>query len=264
MNKLLKADLYKLSKSAAIRISFVISLFSITLLAVVLYNVSHGNIGSEIMGSVSILADAMMISLLSSLMTGIIICGDFQSKNIHAEIASGGRRTVVITKMFTNLLITTILILPYAAIAIIAFSSKVNFAVLKGIPSMFINVMTNEAGVTVDGSSIGKSIVICLIGILIYMARLSICVPVAFLVRKPVAVMAVGIVSAFGFDMIVRSAKDVYILGDLLAYTPYAIIYDLNMNVGSDVMLKAVVSSLIFILLMTALTYSLFRKSEIK
>lgn len=264
MGNLIKADVYKIRKSTALKVSFLISLMSISLLAVVLYNVSHGNIGTEAMGTLSILADAMMVSLLSSLVIGLIVCGDFKSKNIHSEITLGGRGTIVLTKTITSMLITAIMICPYAAFAVIAFSSNIDFAPLEGIPSMFINIMTNEAGVAIDGSAIGKSILLCLIGILVYIARLSICVPVAFIVRSPVAVMAVGIVSAFGFDNMVSAVDDVPVLGDLVAYTPYAIIYDLNMDVGVTTMIKAILWSIVFIFLMALLTYTFFRKSEIK
>lgn len=264
MFNLLKADLYKLKKSKALKICFLISLISAALLAAILYNVSNGNIGKEMMGSVSLLVDAMMVSLLASLMIGVIICGDFQSKNIHSEITCARRSTVVLTKVITSMLITSILILPYAVVAVIGFASKAEFAALNGIPSLFINVLTNKAGVAADGSEVGKSIGICLIGILIYTARLSICVPVAFKVRKSAAVMTVGIVAAFGFDMIVKALEDVPVLGYLFTNTPYAVIYDVNMNAGPGVIIRAIVVSAVFIFIMAALTYVMFRKAEIK
>lgn len=264
MSHLLKADLYKLRKSTALKAGFLVSLISISLLAIMLYNVSQGNIGADVAGSLSLLTDAMMVSLLSSLVIGMIVCGDFKSKIIHAEITCGGRGTITLTKTLTSLFITAIMLFPYAALAIILFASHTDLAPLAGIPSLFINIMTNGADVAVDASAIGKSVLLCVIGMFVYLARLSICIPVAFIVRRPVAVLAAGIISSFGFDMIVKATEDVPILGDLLAYTPYAVIYDLDMDAGAPVMLKAVIASGLFIGPMVALTYAFFRKAEIK
>lgn len=264
MSHVMKADLYRFRKSTALKVSFLISLISISTMALVLYLVSQGHIGKEIMGSLGLLTDAMMVSLLSSLVIGLIVCGDFNSKTIHSEIACGGRKMIVLAKTLTSMLITGIVLLPYAIVSVIVFATGADLAGMEGIPSLFIHIMTNQADVAIDGSSIGKAIMLCLVGIVVYMARLSICLPVAFIVRRPVAVMIVGIVSSFGFDMITKGLSDAPVLGDMLAYTPYAIIYDLNMDAGASTIFQAVSSSIVFIVLMTVITYFFFRKSDIK
>lgn len=264
MGNLLKADIYKLKKSTALKVSFLISFMSVAVLALMLYHIAHGNIGKDVLGSLSILTDAMMVSLLSSLVIGIIICGDFKSKNIHSEITSGGRVRIVMTKTMASMFMTAIMIFPYAIFAVLGFISNVDLAPLEGIPSIFINIMTNVSDVAVSGSTIGKGILLCLIGIFTYMARLSICIPVAFIVRSPVAVIAAGVISSFGFDMIVKAVEDVPVLGYLFAHSPYAVIYDLAMDASIHVMIKATISSIIFISLMALLTYLFFRRSEIK
>ena len=265
MNNLLKADFYKLGKNTTLKICFIISCICILLLAFILHGVAAGTIGSEVSGASSLLVDAMMSSLLASLVIGNLVCGDFESKTIHDEIACGeGRWSVVLTKTITCMIIIGLIILPYAVTALVCYFGKIDIAPMAGIPSVFINIMCNSAAVELSGSAVVKSIVICLVAIVAYMARLSLCIPLAFKVKMPVFVMAFGIISSFGFDMIIQAVKDVDVVSTIMNNTPFALIYDLTMDAGAGTIVKVLVLSIIFIVLVTMLTYALFRKSDIK
>lgn len=264
MLNLFRADLYKFKKSKGFKFYILVSFLCVTLLAVILHNVATGNIGNEILGSVSLLVDAMMVSLLASLMIGSYICGDFQSKTIHSEVGCTTRGKVILVKSFSSMFVTALITLPYAIVAVFCYVSKIEFTQFNGIPSLFIHILSNSQGVDVTAGNVVKSIILVLVGVLIYAARLSICIPVAFKVRKSVVVMAIGLVAAFGFDMLTQALTDIPVIGTIFDNTPYAVIYDLNMNVATGTILRAVIDSVIFIVVMIGLTYTMFRKSEIK
>jgi len=265
MMNLFRADMFMLKRSKGFKLSVLLSLICVSSLGLVLHFVETGKIGKDIMSSISILFDAMMVSMLASLMIGSYICGDFQSKTIHSEVGCESRGKVIIVKVFTSMFITALITLPYAIVSVICFASKAEFAELKGIPSLFTGIMSNTSGVDVTSASIVKGSVLALVGVLIYAARLSICIPLAFKVRKSVVVMACGIAAAFGIDtLLVKVSDDIPVVGTVLKNTPYAIMYDLNMNTGAGTVIKAAVSSIVFIVVMICLTYTMFRRSEIK
>lgn len=265
MLNIFRADMFMLKKSKGFKLAVVISLLCVSSLGAVLHFVQTGKIGKDVLSSISILFDAMMVSMLASLMIGSYICGDFQSKTVHSEVGCASRGKVIIVKFFTCMFITTLITLPYAIVSVICFASKTEFAQLNGVPSLFTSIMSNTSNVDVTSSSITKSAVLSLVGVLIYAARLSICIPLAFKVRKSVIVMACGIAAAFGIDtLLVKASDKVPILGTIFKNTPYAIMYDLNLTTSTGTIIKATISSIIFIAVMIALTYAMFKRSEIK
>lgn len=264
MVNLFRADLYKFKKSKGLKVYILLSFLCITILAVILYKVADGTMSKDILQSVSLLIDAIMVSLLASLMIGSYICGDFQSKTIHSEVSCTTRGKVILMKCLSSMFATSLITLPYAIVAVICFISKMKFAQFDGIPSLFIGILNNSKGIEVTVSSVAKSIVLVFVGILLYAARLSICIPVAFKVRKSVVVMAVGIAAAFGFDMVTQMLKDVAVIGTIFDNTPYAVIYDLSMTASVGTIIRAVIDSIVFILVMIGITYAMFRKAEIK
>lgn len=265
MMNIFRADMFMLRKSKGFKLAVLVSLLCVSALGMVLHFVQTGKIGKDILNSISILFDAMMVSMLASLMIGSYICGDFHSKTIHSEVGCASRGKVIIVKFFTCMFITALITLPYAIVSVICFASKAGFAQLNGIPSLFTGIMSNTSGADVTASSVAKGLALSFVGMLIYAARLSICIPLAFKVRRSVIVMACGIAAAFGLDMlIVKAADKVPVLGTLFKNTPYAIMYDLDMGAGAGTIIKAVISSVVFIGVMIMLTYAMFRRSEIK
>ncbi len=265
MNNLLKANLYKFKKNKTLKVCFLLSCICVGLLVFILHGVAKGTIGNEIRSAASLLVDAMMASLLASLVIGNMVCGDFESKTIHDEIACGeGRWAVVLTKMLSCMILVSIIVLPYAVGAVICYATKIAMAPMQGIPSVFIHIMTNTASTTVAGDTIAKSILLCLVAIVVYMARLSLCVLLAFNIKMPVVVMAFGIISSFGFDIIVQAVKNVSIVSTIMNHTPFALIYDLTMDASAGTIVKVLLLSIIFIVFVTLLTYAFFKKADVK
>jgi ABC-2 type transport system permease protein len=217
-----------------------------------------------IAGSASGLTEIMIISLLGSLMAGYFICNDFESKTIHDAVACGnGRISVVVSKAFVFVLIVILLLLPYAAASLIGFGTGAEFTKPFGV-SAFLSILANEAGLGVTASSVGKILVVSLVTMLVYAARLSICLPIAFKVRKPVVVMAIGFAASFLIDLLAGLTKDVPILGNIISNTPYSLTAAVTMEAGTETLIKAAGISVLFYVIMSAVTYVLFKRAEIK
>lgn len=265
MINLIKADLYKLSKALSVKICFLLCCLSAVGIAYILHGVSTGDFDVSVSTSASLLVDVMLVSLLGGVLTGSLICGDFETKNIHDEIASGnGRLAIIIAKTITFSLMIFLLTLPYAIVAVVGFSINVGFAPLVGIPSSFFGILSNASGVAISGETISKSIVISILIIFMYIARLSICIPVAFQTKKSIAVIVVGFLSSFVFDLIIVLATNIKVLDDLVGCLPYSIIYDLSLDSSIGTIVKAMICGAIFIGIMIMITHSIFRKAEIK
>ena len=265
MINLIHADLYKLGKSKALKISFLLLCAAAGTLVYISHGIAVGSIKAEVSGDASGLTDIVLMGLFSSLMTGIFVCGDFESKLIHDEVACGnGRKAVVISKTFVYIMVVMLLYLPYAIAGVAGFCSGAEFAP-PFVPSMMLVLIANNAGIAVTASSVVKAIVMMLLTGLVFAARMSFCLPIAFKLRKPVVVMAIGMAADWTLDMIIRAAGDIPVIGTIISYTPYSKIrYELTLASGTGELVEMAVISIVFIALMSAITYTLFRNAEIK
>jgi hypothetical protein len=88
--------------------------------------------------------------------------------------------------------------------------------------------------------------------------------PIAFKYRKNIPVIVTGFITSFLFDIIIAFVSENKEIADMVEILPYAIVYDLNMNASATTLMKAFFSGTIFIVIMTTITYRVFRKAEIK
>lgn len=265
MLNLMRAEIYKLGKSTGFKICILLSLICAVTLTTISHAIAAGNISAGNMGNASGLTELMIISLLGSFMTGSLICGDFDTKTIHDAVACGrGRISVVISKAFVYILMIALLLLPYIITTIIALSTGAEFTA-PFVASAFIGILSDVSGSSVTLPDAGKIFVICLVTILVQAARLSLCIPLAFKVRKQVVVMGIGFAASGLMDFVVGLLDDVPILKGILAFTPYSRDYVIvGMNTKTDILIKAAGSSIVFIGIMAAITCLFFKKAEIK
>ena len=194
-------------------------------------------------------------------MAGLAICGDFDTKNIHDAI-SCGRRNIVISKSIGYCVIIALLTLPYAIAGFVGFVSEGEFQSALAY-STNMSMMANPSNYPVDGAGIAKAIEVLLINIVLYAARLSFCIPIAFKVKKSVVVTVVGVVLGFLCDFFVNMISKIPVLDTIVEYTPFS--YPMiSLDMGQGELLKILCISIGFIVLMIALTNVLFKKDEIK
>ena len=263
MINLFHAEFYKLRKSSFIKIAFIICAICAVSMAFVSNQVQTGNVPASALGSASGLCEAMVVSLLGSLAIGTIICTDFESKSIHDEITcKHGRLSVVIVKVVMSLVAILILMIPYGVTALIALASGTEFSKMF-VASAFARIMSS--GVEVSASSIGSIIVITIAVALAHTARIAICIPLAFKIKKSAIIMAIGFTfSAFMSFLTSLIEKDSF-FDKLIKWTPFCNDYAMvTMDTDAGAIVKGLIISAIFIAVIGFITYRLFRRAEIK
>ncbi|MBU3093708.1 ABC transporter permease [Clostridium sp. CF011] len=265
MYNLIRANLFKLRKSMAIKILFVITTVSALAMAVMAYLIPQGKIDASMTGMGFLFSDINMISILGAVLAGVFICGDFDNKTIHDAIANGySRGTVIVSKATVFCCAIAFLLLPYAIIICIALSTGSKFSMGK-VAVGFLHILTSEAGIAFSASEIWKLLVVMLTLMIIYAAQLSVCVPLAFVLKKPVLVVAIYYVFTIFCAQLVGLRGNSTVFDGIFDCTPFGGNYTfITLDSGAGEIFKAISVSLIFIFVMIAVTYSAFRKSEIK
>ncbi|MGH4117742.1 hypothetical protein [Clostridium sp.] len=146
----------------------------------------------------------------------------------------------------------------------IALSTGSKFSMGK-ISVGFLHILTSEAGIVFSTSEMWKLLVVMLTLMIIYAAQLSVCVPIAFILKKPVLVVAIYYGFTFFCSQLAGLRGSSIIFDGIFDCTPFGGNYTFITldSVAGDIF-KAIVVSLIFIIVMLAVTYFAFRKSEIK
>ena len=265
MYNLIRADLFKMCKSMAIKVLFGITTVSAVAMAVIAYLIPQGKITASMTGIGFLFSDIDTISILGAVIAGIYICGDFDNKTIHDAIANGcSRLAVIVSKAIVFFCAIGFILLPYAIVTGIALSTGSKFG-MGSVSIGFLHILTSEAGKVFSAVEIWKLLAAMLTLVIVYMAQLSICVPLALVLKKPVLVVAIF----YGFSILSGQlaglADSSPVFSRILACTPYGGNYTfVTSNTGMGDIFKAISVSMIFIIVIIAVTYCAFRRSEIK
>ncbi len=264
MLNMIKADIYRMSKISSVKLCILASAVSALVMGFVLHGVYKGTVSLDASSAFALVSDTMIVMALGAVITGVLVCGSFETKNIHDEIACGnGRLVIVFAKMLSVSCLVILLTLPYTLIAVIGFASQAGFGIYLGVPSAYFNILSNTPDVPVNDEYILKSIVLSIIITLTYIAKISICIPIAFKARKAIPVIVLGFLSTFFFDIISALTKGQGI-GSVVKYLPFSLVSKLTLDCSIEIMVQCVISSVLFIVVMFLDTYLSFRKSEIK
>jgi len=260
---MIRADLFKMRKSHAIKILFVITTLSAVAMTLMAYLIPQGLIDSKMTGIGFMFSDINMISILGAVIAGIFICGDFDNKTIHDAISCGqSRGTIIVSKAIVLFCGIAFILLPYAIVTGIALSSGYELS-MGSLGVGFLNIQSLNSGNPYQVLDFLKLLIIMLTLIIVYASQLSICVPLAITLKKPILVVAIY----YGFSMFCGQLTSLSssVFKRIYACTPYGGRYMfLTMDTQAVDIIHAIFVSLIFVIVMLAITYILFRKSEIK
>ncbi len=260
MNNLFKATMYRVVKSTGIKVAAGLTWAAAVLYYVFANMVAEGSLAAEQAGSITGLGDAMILWLFGALAVSLLIGGDFEHKTIHGAIRFG-RGKMIANYLLVFVVVITVLVLPYTIGSLVCVLSGADFSGAEGtIISLYMgNVFAYEEGMT------GKLVLSYVAGLCVYIGQLSICVPVAVKVKKPVVVTAFGFFFGMITALISTLASKVELLDNIYQLTPYRYGVD-KVGVAAETgdMWMAVVVSLIFTALMGGVTYLVFRKADIK
>lgn len=261
MTNLVKATLYRMVKSTGVRIAYMLTIFAAIGYYVLAHMVAEGTFTRTNAGSVTALGDAMIIWLFGSLLTGIIICSDFENKTIHGAIAYG-RRKILFNYVIVYAIVIVTLLLPYTLGSIFCMIGKVN---MTGAQATDISVYMDNIFRSTETYSLGKVILSYFTMAVVYVGQISICIPIAIKFKKPVVVTAVGFFIGMITALLAALAEKVDIFDRMYKVTPYA--YNLskvNAVAPYGTLILAIIVSVIFTVIMGLVSYLLFYKAEIK
>ena len=265
MFNLIWADLFKLRKSMAIKILFGITTVSAVTMTVISYLIQQGKLNGSMTGIGFLFADMNMMSILGAVMAGVSICGDFDNKTIHDAIANGcSRGVVIVSKAIVFFCAIVVLLSPYVLITSVALGTGAKFSI-GSVAIGFLNLLTSEAGAAFSAAEILKLLAVIMTLILVYVAQLSVCVPIAFVLKKPVFVVAIyyGLTILCAQFLGLKGSSPVF--DSIFACTPFGGNYSfINLHTGTGDIFKAIFVCFMFIIIMLAVTYFTFRKSEVK
>ena len=259
MYNYVKSDFYKIKRTKSIYIIFLLIAVVASITLIIMNQIATGGMTADMGVNISLISDTMLTGIFGGIILGDLVVDDFSTKFIHNKIVSGkGRASIVFSKLISFALSFSIVLLAYVIVAIVAVISGEKFASLAGIPSSFFDLI---AGFSIQANpQIAKCIFLCIVIVLCYIARLSICLPVAFKTKKKIPVLVTGFVTSFVFDIVFSLIKDVAIISDIMKSLPYYRITQLTINASSGDVLVAVISSVVFIAGMAGITYLLFRR----
>jgi len=265
MLNLIQADLFKMRKSLVIKILFGFTTLCAIIMVIMAYLIPQGKIGSQYTGIGFLFSDIDIISILGAVIAGVFICGDFENKTIHNAITSGfSRGAVIVSKAIVFFSALAFILLPYAIITGIAMSTGAKFD-MGDLSVGFLNILTKDSTIVFHTTVFMKMLATMLTLMIVYMAQLSICIPLALVLKKPVLVVAIYYGLSIICGQLAGLSSSSPVLKNILALTPFGGDYSfLTLDSGMGNILKAIVVCLVCIIVMLVITFSIFRKLEIK
>lgn len=259
------ADLYKIRKSMWIKILLIITILCAVSMTIIAGEIEKGNLDINMAGIGFLLSDANMISLLGAVIAGIFICGDFDNKTIHDAISGGNSRvSIIVSKTIVFIGAIACILLPYAILTGIALNTGNKYNM--GNNSIgFLHLITSEGGKDFDASAVLGLLTSMATLVIVHAAQQSISILFAFLIKKPVIVIAVSYaISVINPRLTVLRANS-EVFDKICSFTPFGGDYTfITSGTEADYVIKALAVSLIFIVLIIGITYATFRKKEVK
>ncbi|GFZ33605.1 hypothetical protein CSC2_41310 [Clostridium zeae] len=265
MYNLIIADLFKIRKSKAIKFLFGITTVSAVAMVMMAYLIQQGKIDKSMNGVGFLFSDVNMMSILGATIAAIFICGDFDNKIIHEAIATGNSRLAVLfAKIIVFCCSLVAILFPYIIAVLIAISTGYKFS-MGSVAVAFLNLLTVEAGKSLSEVVVWKLIAAIVTLIIVYLSQLSICIPLALVIKKPVLVVTIYYGFTIMFAQLMRLSSNSSIFYNILACTPYGGNYSFVVSsTAYSVLFKAICASVGFMVVMFTIAYIGFRKSEIK
>jgi ABC-2 type transport system permease protein len=262
MLNLIQADLYKLIKSTSMKILFGIATACSVIMAVFAYLIPQGKIEASISGIGFMFSDVNVISILGGIIAGIMICRDFDNKTIHDSIAHGnGRGIVIMSKASVLAIALAVILIPYAIVTFITLGTGSEYD-MGSVAVGFLHLLTAESASALSGAEFVKIAALMLTLVIVYAAQLSICVPLAFMLKRPIFVMAIYYVLT---AQLIRFSQESPAFDRVFSLTPYGGKHAfVTLDTSAGDLIQTLVISLAFMAVMVAVTYGAFRKSEIK
>lgn len=262
MINLIHSDLYKLKKTRTLWILLTISLISSILMMVISQGIHSGKIVSELADVGFLFSDINVINILSGVLAAVFICGSFKDKTFHQGVSSGKSSfSMILSKSFVFFIIVSVILLPYVIVTFIGASSSSGFILNGATEAGFMNILKSLSS---SSSDILKLSMMVFSTVIMYLAQVSISIPLALTFKKPSTVIGVN----YGLSMCLGN------LSRLREVSPlFKTVYDLTpfggeypfmaQSTAPNIMLKSIFASLLFIFIILSICLWKSRRMEI-
>lgn len=258
MTNQILATASQVARSTALRLSVVLCIFAAAGYAWFALELGEGRMDRATASAGQGFSDIFLVMLLGSLLAGTVVVTDFTSKTIHDAVLASPRAIVVSSRTIVFTAVIVLLMLPYGAAVLVALAVGGTYGQL--LPTVFNSLLVDAPQLTA-GEAL-RIVVLTLVTGVNYAAQLALCIPAAYVLRRSVAVLAVGFGGSFVLGAVAGAPADDTVLADIAALTPYRTILTADAT-GGDVLATLAVS-LVWIALMTALAWLLFRRADIR
>lgn len=256
----LRADLFTQRHSTGLLVCLVAACGAAGLYTYFQHELALDNLAPASVNGVQGLSDVFLVNLLGALLIGLVVSRPFETKSVHHALLAAGRGAFVASKTVVAALAVVALALPFGAAALMARATEAEFA--PSVPTTFA-LLTASTG-PLDAGTVARLVAVVFVAALLYAAELAVCIPLAIVVKRPIVVMAAGFAWTFVADLAVGSAERWEVTEALVGLTPFATDrMPLPDGTAGD-LLGTTIVCLAFIALMGALSWLLFRRSDVR
>ncbi|MEG0835490.1 MAG: ABC transporter permease subunit [Christensenellaceae bacterium] len=255
MINLVKSEMYRLFHTKSFWILnivlLIVALIAPNLSASV--NETHVSAGSGTTGAMGFLdsmGNTMFYLIVVTSFIASYICAGFEQRTVQDSVAAGGGRGKI-------LLSKTLCIYVAAFIMLLVYSVTYMFAV----------VLLKHGGFGMDGNIISRMALSFFAVFIQQIAQITLIILIAFALKKASIVIAIGI-SFFTVGMLLLSASAFRFewLGKLLEFTPFfgksSITSGFTAPMGDY--MQTIILGVIWIIALLGMTYSIFKKAELR
>lgn len=254
MKNLLKADLYKISKSLSLKILFLL-MVALSLITAISVRSYEGNPLAEEYEIIfkggeayySSLTDAPILASLAIFVIAILICNDFSNRYIQTAISSGyGRKEILLSKFISVSLAFFIVFLPYPLVRTLVQSTLYGF------------------GQPVNAQVLIKLLLDYVLMVLVVLSMSGIVFILAYFLKFTVLVVGISfLILVLGNSIFQSIALVNQSFMNIWVKSPLGLIFFLKSNMFSPhSALVALVISLVSIILALIISFYLFNKEE--
>lgn len=261
MVDLLKADWFKARHSRVLYILFMLACISSLLMFFTAYYLGKTEAAASLINLASFFSDPQMVSLLGCVFVGIYVCRDFEEKVMEQAIASGkSRGKIVFEKVVSLVFFISLLYLPYVLGSLVLLGTSIDLSAY--LPTVPLQLAAENQILNADSQTIAGIAKLLSLTVVNMAAQLTIALPIMFLLKRPVSVLAISYGTLLLLGPIASLNETTQ---QILSYTPYGKdVSQLTLAMSNRYFGERLVVNLIFVLLMILVSYGIFRKSEVK
>ncbi len=242
------------------RVLFFISLLSTIIVYGGGYAIANGDMSAANGNILFLFSDMSMLTILGAVLASHLIGSEFEDRTMQHLISSGYGRFQIVAASFINFWLASLFImLPYIVATLIVFVTETSISLGSATPG-FVNLLSAPGEVT-----IGQAILLIATMTIIYIGQISFAGFIATLLKKAMFVIAIFYALSILSGQVAGVKDSIPALYNTFAATPFGGDYiALHPLASTDTIVSAYIASISFMCIVVFLSYTYFRKAEVK